>query len=125
VGAGTAPGGLETAALPALQAVAVPAGEMLPAGKEISRMMTVEVTQYMRPHGHKVLRHTDLSDDVAECYQKMRARGWSLAAEVIDSNEVVVWIEDLQAERDVDCRIAPNGPEVQQVLEAMLLENCR
>lgn len=90
------------------------------AGAQMGEDMTVEVTQYMRPDGRKVLMHTDISDAFEAPYQVIRRRGWKLASEHLSTGEVSVTVED--DEQDFACEIVPNGPEVQRAIERCLAE---
>lgn len=82
--------------------------------------MTVQVTQYMRPHGRAVVMETDISDAFEAPYNVIRMRGWNLAAECLTTGMVSITVEDKAVGADVACEVVPNGPEVPLAIERAL-----
>jgi hypothetical protein len=80
--------------------------------------MTVEVRQYMRPHGRIEIMKTDISDAFKAPYTVIRMRGWRLAAEVLTTGEVVITVED--DDQDFACEVVWNGPDVPRAIERAL-----
>lgn len=83
--------------------------------------MTVEVTQFIQPHGRQSLATTEISDDCQEKYKLMQAAGCRLTAEVLGTGHVSVCIEDPEL-GDYKIELAKNGPDVQKAIEKMLME---
>jgi hypothetical protein len=82
--------------------------------------MTVEVVQYLRPHGQRNVQTTEIGDSFAAPYNAITMRGWRLAAEVLITGEVSITVED--DEEDFAHRIAENGPAVQRAIEECIAE---
>jgi len=69
-------------------------------------MQTIEVTQYMRPSGHKKPIYLDVPDDVA-----VLSKGMSLSAEVLMTDQVVLYATYPDwDEEDELMEFAFNGP---------------
>lgn len=83
--------------------------------------MTVEVTQYLRPFGHRVLMTTEINNAFEAPYNVIRGRGWNIAVEAIDDN-VSITVEDRASGQDVAAEVVPNGPEVQRGIERVLAD---
>lgn len=88
-------------------------------------LMEIEIIQYMRPGGIPTKKTTDIPQYYAEAYQAMKAAGCRLAAEVLTTNEVAIYVEN--EIEDIDMKVVPNGPKVHialcQLLERRSWEN--
>jgi hypothetical protein len=69
--------------------------------------MIIELTQFVRPNGHKRPTSCEIDDDLASKVKAIRDAGLRLTAEVIGPN-VSFCIED--DEEDLAIEIAANGP---------------
>lgn len=79
--------------------------------------MTVTVIQYFPPNGIRGTRLTEITDELKNEYDDMKAKGYQFEAEVLSTGEVSVTISK---DEDIDIEIVPNGPMVQKALEQML-----
>ena len=86
--------------------------------------MKAVVTQYLRPNGQKQTVETTLPDEVLNLYNEMIAADCRFEAEVLTTEQVSTSITSMHGDEgepmDIDSRITPNGPEVQQGMIAML-----
>ena len=80
--------------------------------------MTVEITQFIAPHGEQRPRTAEVPDDCAVGYESLRRHGCRLTAEVLMTGHVSQCIE--HTEGDYDIEVTPNGPEVQAALVKMI-----
>jgi len=80
------------------------------------KTFAAEVTQFM-PNRRKA-QSTELSIDVEPQYKDMRKHGCRFEAEVLRTGMISVTITN--EDRDVDCEIVKNGPQVQEKLAEML-----
>ena len=80
----------------------------------------VDVIQYMRPNGRKVMKTTKLPMDSLAAYQDMRKHGCNFGAEVLMSGMVSMTIEDPKNEMDVDIEVIAKGKYIQKSMVAML-----
>lgn len=81
-------------------------------------MITVEITQFIAPHGEQRLRHAEVPDDCAVGYEALRRHKCRLTAEVLMGGQVSQCIE--HDEGDYAIEITENGPAVQEALTKML-----
>lgn len=81
-------------------------------------MITVEITQFIAPHGEQRLRHAEVPNDCAVGYEALRRHGCRLTAEVLMTGHVSQCIE--HEEGDYDMEVTENGPVVQESLVKML-----
>lgn len=80
--------------------------------------MTVEVVQFIAPHGEARVRHTEVPDDCAVGYEALRRHKCRLTAEILMTGHVSQCIE--HEEGDYDIAVTANGPAVQEALVKML-----
>ncbi len=85
---------------------------------------TVKVVQYLRPDGRKVEMETDIDVAHRAAYERMRARGWNLAAEVLGMGVISITVEDRLRGVDICIKLARNGPEVPKAIGEVLEEAC-
>ena len=78
----------------------------------------VEVIQFLMPHGRRIKNATNIPCRHREAYLAMKEAGCELQAEMLMTREVSLTISD--GEEDVDIRVVPNGPGVQQAIGEML-----
>jgi exonuclease III len=83
--------------------------------------MIIEVTQFMNPSGRQVNQTTKIKDQFQEKYVLMKRLGCRFTAEVLNTGQVSVCIEEPDY-GDIDIRIIPNGPKVQSAYEEMLAD---
>jgi hypothetical protein len=81
---------------------------------------TVEVIQYLRSNGRKVLQTTVLEGDFQNDYEDMKKHNCHFEAEVLRTGEVSLTIWDQKKEKDIDMLLASNTPEIQEALTDML-----
>jgi len=81
---------------------------------------TVEVVQYLRSNGRKVIQTTELEGDLKSNYDDMRNHNCQFEAEVLRSGEVSLTIWDRKKEKDIDIILAVNSVDVQEALKCML-----
>ena len=77
-----------------------------------------EVALFKAPHGYVRQMITNLPVEVQLAYNDMAAAGCRLEAELLRTDEVSVTIAD--GNNDLDIRVVPNGPAVQNALVEML-----
>ena len=82
--------------------------------------MIVEVIQYIRPSGKESKMTTNISDACEDLYGKMMNSKCCFAAEVLQTGEISLTIENKKIDEDIDGEIVDNGPKVQKALEKML-----
>jgi hypothetical protein len=80
--------------------------------------MTIEVTQYMRPDGRRVLNYVDIDDACRQSYESVCARGWNVAAELLTTGHVSVTVET--EGEDIEIDVVENGPAVIAALESII-----
>jgi len=96
-----------------------------PALQDNPSQFTVSVKQYMRPLGRAVPQSTRIPIQFKPAYERMRARGWNLAAEVLTTGEISITVEDPHEETDRAIRIVHNLPnEPQRAIGEVLEEAC-
>lgn len=83
------------------------------------KKFTIPVTQFIRPHRGIREETTEISEELRPKFELMQKLGCRLTAEVLPTGHVSLCIEQPSL-GDVDCRIATNGPQVQEKIEAML-----
>jgi hypothetical protein len=81
-------------------------------------MSTVEITQFIAPHGEQRQRSLEVPNDCAVGYEALQRHGCRLTAEVLMGGQVSQCIE--HSEGDYAIEITSNGPEVQAALVKML-----
>jgi len=81
-------------------------------------MITVEITQFIAPHGEQRMRSAEVPDDCAVGYEALRRHGCRLTAEVLMTGHVSQCVE--HDEGDYDIQITTNGSAVQGALVKML-----
>ena len=81
--------------------------------------MDLNVTQFVRPDGHKRPVSCTIADEFADKVRAMEDAGLRFTAEVIGPN-VAFCIENF--EEDLVCEIVPNGPGIIQAVEKMIRE---
>lgn len=87
----------------------------------MSERMTVEVTQFVQPHGRQIPMTTEVSDKCREKYNQMQSAGCRLTAEVLGTGTISLCIEEPDL-GDYRIELARNGPDVQAAIERMLME---
>lgn len=81
-------------------------------------MITVEIIQFIAPHGEQRNRSAEVPDDCAVGYEALCRNKCRLTAEVLMTGYVSQCIE--HDDGDFDIRVTPNGPEVSKVLADMI-----
>ena len=87
----------------------------------INMMHKLSVTQYLRPHGTKRKINKEVSDDVYAKGLEIIEAGYALEAEVLTTGEVSFTIADYANGVDVAIELSPNGPEVDDAFNRMIL----
>lgn len=80
--------------------------------------LTVDVLQFLMPDGRRNPTSTTLPIECRDAYNDMLAHGCRFEAEMLQTGEVSVSIDD--SEDYVDISVTPNGPEVQAGMVEML-----
>lgn len=83
------------------------------------KTFTAKVRQFLLPHGRQQVLSTELPREVEAAYRYMHSEGCELQAEVLRTGLVSVTITGYEL-GDIDIRIVPNGPQVQEALADML-----
>ena len=81
---------------------------------------TVEVVQYLRSNGRKVLQTTELEGNLQSDYEDMQNHNCHFEAEVLKTGEVSLTIWNEVKEKDIDMILAMNSVDVQKALTDML-----
>lgn len=83
-------------------------------------MITVEITQFIAPHGEQRLRTAEVPDDCSVGYEALKRNKCRLTAEVILGGMVSQCIE--HEEGDYAIEVTANGPAVKDALVKILRE---
>lgn len=81
----------------------------------------VEVTQYLRPHDTKKLIYKEVPEHVYDKALSIIDAGYHLEAEVLTTGEVSFTVVDREQGVDVAIRLSPNGPEVHEAFNDLIL----
>ena len=84
----------------------------------MQEFITVDVTQYLRPHGRTRNTTTTLPAACREAYEDMTRLGYRFTSEVLPEGNVAATISDNS--EDVDIVITQNNADVQTGLAQML-----
>ncbi len=84
-------------------------------------MRTIQLIQYMRPHGTREPVTTNVSDEAGAKYDELRKLGLCLTAELVPGPLVNVCISNDKAGFDFDQILHSNDHTLQAEIETMLL----
>jgi hypothetical protein len=85
-------------------------------------MPEVLFTQFVRPDGHPREVSIDRPQEVADKAKEIEDRGYCLESEVLMSGQVSLTIFDPDDERDLAIELVPNGPEVPEAVDKLIME---
>jgi hypothetical protein len=80
--------------------------------------VTVDIVQFIAPHGEQRVRQTEVPDDCAVGYEALRRKNCRLTAEVLMGGQISMCIE--HGEGDVAIEVCDNGPSVLKHLADMI-----
>lgn len=81
---------------------------------------TLQVTQYLRPHGTKRRIFKEVSDDVHKKGMKIIEAGYQFEAEVLRTGDVSFTIYDPKEGVDVAIKLVTNGPKVHEAFDKLI-----
>lgn len=87
----------------------------------MSEMMAVPVTQFMLPDGRRKAITVERPREIAERAHKIIGRGLRFEAEVLMTGQVSLTVSDPGEEVDLFIEISPNGPEVLEAFDRLVL----
>lgn len=84
-------------------------------------MPDIEFIQYLRPNGRRRPVSVDRPEDVADKAALIVAAGYRLECEELNTGHVSLTIFDPDDEVDVGIEVVPNGPDVPDAVDKLIM----
>lgn len=83
-------------------------------------MIPIKFTQYLRPDGRQKTITISRPEGIAKMAEALKATGYDLEAEVLQTGLVSLTVVDKELEEDVEIEVTTNGPDVLAAVDRLI-----
>ena len=83
--------------------------------------MAIEFIQFLRPHGRRSKQKIERPQEVEARAELLKEKGYEFHAEMLTTGQVSLTVFDPETEADVAIEVIPNGPEVLDAVDRLIM----